>query len=50
MTFIEYDEATAFLESLGLISIHRLTEEGLGPLMKGGIKYWHIHRFLYKNP
>src|SRR3989344_4888841 len=43
MTFIEYDEAISFLGSLGLTPIHRLTEEGLGPLMKGEIKYWHIH-------
>lgn len=50
MTFISYDEATAFLESLGLTSIHRLTEEGLGPVRPAGIKYWHIHRFLYKKP
>jgi len=50
MNFIDYDEAVSFLNSLGLISIHRLTEEGLGPLKSGGIKYWHIHRFLYKKP
>lgn len=49
MTFINYDEATAFMNSLDLSPIHRLTEEGLGPLMTGEIKYWHIHRLLYQK-
>lgn len=52
MTFIGYDEAIDFLGSLGLSPIHRLTEEGLGPVISAGIagiKYWHIHRFLYQK-
>ena len=32
MTFIEYDDAINFLESLSLIMVYKSTEEGMGPL------------------
>ncbi len=49
MSFWTYDETHNLLEDLGLKIINRTTEERYGPTMKGTIKYWHIHKFLYEK-
>ncbi len=50
MSFFEYEEIMAFLNTLPIEFIHRSTEEGYAPKMDGSIKYWHIHKFLVKKP
>lgn len=47
MSFFEYDEAVNYLQSLGLNLFHRSTEEGYGVTYSSGIKFLHIHKFLY---
>ena len=46
MSFIEYEDAVSFINSLPLEIQHMSTEEGYGLKMDGEIKYWHIHKFL----
>ncbi len=47
MSFFEFEEALAIFEELNLKAYHVCTEEGYGKTMKGDMKFWNIHKFLY---
>lgn len=49
MNFWTKDEATNFIETLGLKLYRKTEEEGFAPKMDGEIKYWHIFRFILKK-
>ncbi|GEM_PF-697788 len=49
MSFFTYEEANNLIDLLRLHCVYRSTEEGLGKMMNGNIKYWHIHRFLLEK-
>jgi SAM-dependent methyltransferase len=49
MSFWEFEEAKAFIKNFDIQLYHESTEEGYGQKMNGEIKYWNIHKFLYKK-
>lgn len=47
MVFLNYGDVVRFLSHMPIVPYFRSTEEGYSPTLKGTMKYWHIHRFLY---
>ncbi|MEK7607304.1 MAG: class I SAM-dependent methyltransferase [Patescibacteria group bacterium] len=49
MSFFTQEEGLNLLDNLGLRRYFISTEEGYGKTIKGGMKYWQIHKFLYRR-
>ncbi|MBX4209461.1 class I SAM-dependent methyltransferase [Candidatus Parcubacteria bacterium] len=49
MSFFTQEEGLKLLDGLGLKRYFISTEEGYGKTIKGPIKFWQIHKFLYRK-
>lgn len=49
MSFFSLEEATKIFDDLGLKKYFISTEEGYGKTMKGDVKFWNVHKFIYQK-